>query len=423
MIDIKLIRENPELVKQNNKNRKYDVDISKIIKIDEEWRKIKFESDNLRKERNRISGEINLTKKSKDEKKLKILIKQAKEIPEKLKESEEKEKEFKKKLDVLLAVIPNIQDKSAPIGGEEKNKEIKKHGEIPKFNFPVKSHEELLGNLKLLDMKRATKIAGSGFYLFKGDLARLERALINFMLDFHVKDGFIEINSPQLVNEKILFGTGNLPKFEEAVYKTREGFYLVPTAEVPVTNIYAEEVLQEKDLPKKFAAFTQCYRTEAGTHGSETPGIFRLHEFEKVEMVYICRQEDSWKFLEEMTERAEKILELLELPYRRIVLATADAGFASAKTYDLEAWSPYLKKYLEVSSCSNCADFQARRMNTRYQSKDGLKFVHTLNGSGLATPRLLITLIENNQQKDGSIKLPKVLWPYMGGVKKLEVRK
>ncbi len=423
MIDIKLIRENPELVKENNKNRNYNLDIDEILKLDNEWKKIKFESDNLRKERNKISNEINEVKKAGEEKKLKILIKEAKKIPEKLKENEEKEEELRKKINNLLSFIPNIQDKSVPIGGEEKNKEIEKYGKIPKFNFPVKSHEDLLENLGLLDMKRAAKIAGSGFYLFKGDLARLERALINFMLDFHIKDGFIEINPPQLVNEKTLFGTGNLPKFEGDVYKTREGFYLVPTAEVPLTNLYAEEILQEKELPKKLVAFTQCYRTEAGRHGSETPGIFRLHEFEKVEMVYICRQEDSRDFLEEMTKRAEKILELLELPYRRIVLATADAGFASAKTYDLEAWSPALKKYLEVSSCSNCTDFQARRMNTRYQSKEGLKFVHTLNGSGLATPRLLISLIENNQQKDGSIKIPEVLWSYMGGVKKLEMKK
>ena len=420
MIDIKFIRENPELVKKNNKNRNYDLDMNQFINLDNDWKKIKFESDNLRAKRNKISNEISEAKKSKNEKNLKILIKEAKEIPEKLKESEEKERELKEKFDNLLSFIPNIQDKSVPIGGEEKSKEIKKSGKIPKFDFPVKSHEELLENLDLLDMKRAAKISGSGFYLFKGDLAKFERALINFMLDFHIKDGFVEINPPQIVNEKTLFGTGNLPKFEGDVYKTREGFYLVPTAEVPLTNLYAEEVLQEKDLPKKFVAFTQCYRTEAGRHGSETPGIFRLHEFEKVEMVYLCRQEDSWDFLEEMTKRAEKILELLELPYRRILLATADAGFASAKTYDLEAWSPALKKYLETSSCSNCTDFQARRMNTRYQSKEGLKFVHTLNGSGLATPRLLISLIENNQQKDGSIKIPKVLWPYMGGLKKLE---
>lgn len=417
MIDINLIRENPNLVKKNIKNRGYDINVDEIVKLDEKWKKIKFESDNLRKERNSISKNISLIKKSKDEKELKKLMKEAKEIPKKLKKNEDKERELKKKLDFLLSFIPNIQDKSVPIGGEEKNKEISKWGKIPKFSFPVKNHEELLVKLDLLDMKRGAKLAGSGFYLFKGDLARLERALINFMLDFHIKDGFVEINPPQLVNEKTMFGTGNLPKFEDDLYKTREGLYPIPTAEVPVTNIHANEVLKEKDLPKKFVAFTQCYRTEAGTHGSETPGIFRLHEFEKVEMVYICKEEDSWNFLEELTGRAEKLLKLLELPYRRVVLATADLSIASAKTYDLEVWSPALKRYLEVSSCSNCTDFQARRMNTRYQSKNVLKFVHTLNGSGLATPRLLISLIENNQQKDGSIKIPKVLQAYMGGLK------
>ena len=407
MIDIKLVRENPSLVRENIKNRNYDIDIGQILELDEKWKKIKFKADNLRKERNEISKKINEAKKTKGN--VKSLIKEAKEIPNKLKKNEEKERELKKKLDFLLSFVPNIQDKSVPKGGEEKNKEIKKWGKIPKFSFPVKNHEELLGGL--LDMKRGAKLAGSEFYLFKGDLARLERALINFMLDFHVKDEFIEINPPQLVNKETMFGTGNLPKFEDDLYKTKD-LYLIPTAEVPVTNLYAGEILRE--LPKKFVAFTQCYRTEAGTHGGETPGIFRLHQFEKVEMVYICKEEDSWNFLEEMTKRAEKLLELLEIPYRRVLLASADAGFASAKTYDLEAWSPALKKYLEVSSCSNCTDFQARRMNTRYQTKEGLKFVHTLNGSGLATPRLLIALIENFQQKDGSIKIPKVLWKYTG---------
>ena len=420
MIDINLIRNNPELVKKNIKNRNYDINLDEILELDKKWKKIKFDADNLRKERNKISNNINEAKKFKDEKVFKRLMKEAKEIPDKLKKNEEIEKEIKQKLDSILSFIPNIQDKSVPIGDEEKKKEIKKFGKIPKFDFPVKNHEELLNKLDLLDMKRATKLSGSGFYLFKGDLARLERALINFMLDFHVKDGFLEINSPQLVNNKTLFGTGNLPKFENDVYKTNNGMYLLPTAEVSVTNIHSEEILKESELPKKFVAFTQCYRTEAGTHGSETPGIFRLHQFEKVEMVYICKEEDSWNFFDEMTKRAEKLLQLLEIPYRVVILASADCGFASAKTHDLEVWSPSLKKYIEVSSCSNCTDFQARRMNTRYQSKDGLKYVHTLNGSGLATPRLLISLVENNQQKDGSIKIPKILLPYMGGLKKLE---
>ena len=416
MIDLKLIRENPSIVKQNCKNRGYDVeDVDEILALDEKWRKLKKEDDDLRAERNKISKEINEAKKQK--KSIVNLLKSAKQIPEKLKKNEEEEKQLREDLDKFLSLIPNIQAKEVPVGGEEKNKVVKKVGEIPKFDFTVKSHVELLEKAGLLDMERAAKVSGSGFYFFKGEMAQFERALINFMLDFHVKDGFLEINPPQLVNAKTMFGTGNLPKFEQDLYKTREGFYLIPTAEVVVTNIHADEVLNEKDLPKKFVAFTQCYRTEAGRHGSETPGIFRLHEFEKVEMVYLCKQEDSWKFHEEMTARAEKILDKLKIPYRRVLLATADAGFASAKTYDLEVWSPFLKKYLETSSCSNCTDFQARRMNTRYQSKDGLKFVHTLNGSGLATPRLLIALVENYQQKDGSIKVPAVLVPYMGGKK------
>ena len=256
--------------------------------------------------------------------------------------------------------------------------------------------------------------------MFNAELALLERALVNFMLDYHVKDGFVEINGPQLANARSLYGTANLPKFEDDLYKTREGMYLIPTAETTLSNIHANETLTEKELPKKYVAFTQCYRTEAGRHGSETPGIFRLHQFEKVEMVYIVPEDKSWDILEEMTARAEKLLEMLEIPYRKIILATQDASFASAKTYDLEVWSPKLKKYLECSSCSNTTDFQARRMNLRYQSKEGLKFAHCLNGSGLATPRLLISLVENNQNKDGSINIPKVLQSYMGGLKKIE---
>lgn len=419
MLDVKLIRENPDLVKDNTKNRGYDVRIFEdALKIDKKWREMKKEDDDLRAERNKVSKEISDAKKKKNSDAEK-LMKQAKKISEKLKDNENKEKELKEELDDLLSRLPNIQAVGVPIGGEEKNKEILKNGEISKFDFKIKSHDEILGDLSLLDTERAAKVSGSGFYFFKGDLARLERALINFMIDFHVEGGFTEINPPQLVNAKTMFGTGNLPKFENDLYKTREGFYLIPTAEVVVTNLHSDEVLNEKDLPKKYVAFTQCYRTEAGRHGAETPGIFRLHEFEKVEMVYICKQEESWDLHEEMTKRAEKILQMLKLPYRKIILATGDASFASAKTYDLEVWSPALKRYLECSSCSNCTDFQARRMNTRYQGKDGLKFVHTLNGSGLATPRLLIALVENYQQKDGSIKIPKVLQSYMGGLKKI----
>jgi seryl-tRNA synthetase len=235
------------------------------------------------------------------------------------------------------------------------------------------------------------------------------------MLDFHVKNGFIEINPPQIVNRKAAFGTGNLPKFEDQLYKPENDMFLIPTAEVPVTNLHADETLSEKDLPKKYCAFTECYRTEAGRRAGEE-GLFRLHQFEKVEMVYICKPEESNKMLEEMTKYAEALLKLLEIPNRRLLLSTEDAGFGSSKTYDLEVWSPAMNKYLECSSCSNCTDFQARRMNTKFLSTktNKLEIVHTLNGSGLALPRLMIALIENNQQKDGSIKIPKVLWKYTG---------
>ena len=420
MIDIKLIRENPELIKANCENRGYEKKlVDEILIKDKKWREMKFQDDKLRHERNKVSLEINELKKK--GKKVNDLIKKAREIAENLKDNEEREKELRKEIDAVSSALPNIQAKDVPVGGELKNKEISRWGKIKKISKP-KSHIELGENLDIIDIKRASKISGAGFYILKGEGARLQRALIQFMLDFHIGNGFTEINPPQLVNRKTAFGTGNLPKFEDQLYKTNDELLLVPTAEVPVTNIFSDEILLEKELPKKFCAFTECYRTEAGRHTGEE-GLFRLHQFEKVEMVYICKEEDSWKFLEEMTKNAENILKKLNLPYRKILLATADAGFASAKTYDLEVWSPSMNKYLETSSCSNCTDFQARRMNTRYQSKGELKFVHTLNGSGLALPRLMIALMENNQQKDGSIKIPAAIQKYVGGKKIIGIKK
>ncbi len=413
MLDIKLIRENPELVKKNTQNRGYEPKIvEQIIELDKKWREYKTEDDKLRGERNKASEAINQAKKKKEEAKAKELILNAKKIGDKLSENETEEGKLKLQMDDLLARIPNIQHEDSPIGDADKNKEVKKSGEIPKVKNP-KGHLELMENLDIIDIKRATKMSGAGFYLLKGKGAKLQRALVQFMLDFHEKNGFIEINSPQIVTRKTAFGTGNLPKFDDQLYKTNEDMILIPTAEVSITNIYADETLNEKDLPNKFCAFTECYRTEIGRKTGEE-GLFRLHQFEKVEMVYLSKQEDSYKLLEEMTSYAEKIIETLGLPYRRLLLATADAGFSSAKTYDLEIWSAGMNRYLETSSCSNCTDFQARRMNCRYQGKDGLKFVHTLNGSGLALPRLMIAIIENNQQADGSVKIPKVLWPYTG---------
>src|SRR3989344_1734339 len=409
MIDINLIRENLKIVEENCRNRGYDEKIvSKIFKLDRKWRELKTEDDILRAKRNKISEEINTNKKQ--NKTINHLLKNAKEVLEKLKSNEKEENKIKEKRDTLLTQIPNIQKKENPIGTEENNKEIKKWGKISNIESP-KSHLEIGEKLDIIDIKRATKIAGSGFYLLKGKGAKLQRALIQFMLNFHEKNGFIEINPPQLINKKTAFGTGNLPKFEDQLYKTNDELILIPTAEVPITNIYSNEILNEKQLPLKFCAITECYRTESGRKAGEE-GLFRVHQFEKVEMVYICKPEDSENFLEEMTQYSERILEKLNIPYRKILLATADASFASAKTYDLEVWSPGMNKYLECSSCSNCTDFQARRMNTKYQSKTDLNFVHTLNGSGLALPRLMISILENNQQENGSIKIPEILWPY-----------
>jgi len=411
MLDIKLIRENPELVRKNQRNRGYEEEwIDEILELDKKWRELKQEDDKLRAERNKISEEINKAKK--EGKPVEELLEKAKEIPKKLGKNEKEENELRAKLDKLLSLIPNIQKDDVPIGDTEKNKEVRRWEEIPKLKS-VKSHIELGKELDIIDIERAVKLAGAGFYILKGKGAKLQRALVQFMLDFHEKNGFIEINPPQLVNRKTAFGTGNLPKFDDQLYHSDDNLILIPTAEVPVTNLYADETLSEKQLPIRFCAFTECYRTEAGRHTGEE-GLFRLHQFEKVEMVYICKQEESWDMLEEMTENAENILKELKIPFRTILLATADAGFCSAKTYDIELWSPSMKRWIETSSCSNCTDFQARRMNTKYQTKSELKFVHTLNGSGLALPRLMIALMENNQTEKGEIKIPPCLWKYTG---------
>ncbi|MBW2966777.1 serine--tRNA ligase [Candidatus Woesearchaeota archaeon] len=422
MLDIKFIRENPSLVKKACKNRGYDIDIDNFLRLDEKYRTNLQKVEKLKYQRNTAAKEINeLKKQGKD---IKAKIKEVKEIPTKIKKLEEDIKELKEKIFPVITTIPNIPDPSVPIGADEtKNKEVKKKGKIPKFNFEIKPHWEIGKNLDIIDVDKSIKLAGAGFYIFKGLGARLERALINFFLDYHIKNGFIEICPPVLVNDKSMFGTAQLPKFEQDLYKTTEGLYLIPTSEVPLTNLHQDEILNKEELPKYYCAFTPCFRTEAGKHGTETRGIYRLHQFDKVEMVKICYPDHSDKELEDMRQTAEKLLELLEIPYRTLLLCTGDVGFAASKTYDIEVWSPYQKKYLETSSCSNCKDFQARRINTKFRTPEGNKFVHTLNGSGLATPRLIISLLECNQQKDGSIKIPKVLQPYMDGIKKIEAKK
>jgi seryl-tRNA synthetase len=418
MLDIKFIRENPEAVKKGVKDRGYDIDIDALLKYDKEYRRNLQELEKLNHKRNTVSKEINKLKK--DGKDISKKVEEVKKIPIDIEKVEKTVNELRAKINGIMMVIPNLADKSVPIGKEpDGNKVIREWGKKPKFDFTPKLHFEIGKELGILDLERSAKLAGSGFYVLKGMGARLERALINFMLDFHIKDGYTEVCPPELVNQKTMTGTGNLPKFEDDLYKTREGLYLIPTAEVPLTNLHAGETLDRKELPKHYCAYTSCFRTEAGRHGSETRGIFRLHQFDKVEMVCICEPENSFYELEKMRARAEKLLELLEIPYRTLVLCTGDMGFASAKTYDIECYAAASGRYLETSSVSNCVDFQARRMNTKVRGKEGNVFVHTLNGSGLALPRLMISILENYQQSDGSLTIPKALVPYMGGVRKI----
>ena len=418
MLDIKFIREKPAVVKKGVKDRGYDINIDALLKYDKEYRQNLQELEKLKHKRNIISKEINkLKKQGKD---ISKKVKEVKKIPIEIEKIENAVKELKNKIKEIMLIIPNLPDKSVPVGkGPNDNEKVKEWGEKPKFKFKPKLHFEIGKELDILDLDRSAKLAGSGFYVFKGLGARLERALINFMLDFHIKDNWIEIFPPELVNEKTMIGTGNLPKFEEDLYKTKEGLYLIPTAEVPLTNLHADEILNKEELPKHYCAYTPCFRTEAGRHGKETRGIFRLHQFDKVEMVTICEPKNSYEELEKMRARAEKLLELLEIPYKTLILCTGDMGFAAAKTYDIECYAKASDRYLETSSVSNCTSFQARRMNTKVRGKEGNIFVHTLNGSGLALPRLMISILENYQQEDGSLKIPKVLVPYTGGIKKI----
>ena len=341
-------------------------------------------------------------------------------------ELETERKSLETAMDELLAGLPNIPKSDVPVGADESaNVEIRKWGEVREFDFEIKDHVDLGENLGILDFERATKIAGARFSILNGAGARLERALVNFMLDVHTTEhGYTETLPPFIVNKNALFGTAQLPKFEEDLFKLRDEreFYLIPTAEVPVTNYYAGETLDAKDLPMKFVAYTPCFRSEAGSYGRDTRGLIRQHQFEKVELVKYSLPENSEAEHEKLTENAERILQLLGIPYRTVVLSTGDMGFGSAKTYDIEAWIPSQKTYREISSCSLFTDYQARRMNLRFKRTGGAKpeFVHTINGSGLAVGRTWIAIVENYQQADGSILIPEVLQQYMNGLEKIE---
>jgi seryl-tRNA synthetase len=426
MLDLHFVRENLEKVRQALINRNFPTEgLEKFAELDAERRRVIAEADSLNAQRNRASREIGELIKQGRSEEAEERKKQVSELKEKQNELERKRDEVESAMRTLLASLPNIPSDDVPIGKDETaNVEIRRWGEPRKFDFQPKDHVELGESLGILDLERASKIAGARFAILMGLGSLLERALINFMLDVHtIEHGYTETLPPFIVNSRTLFGTGQLPKFEEDLFKLVDDreFYLIPTAEVPVTNYFADEILDAKDLPKYYTAYTPCFRSEAGSYGKDTRGLIRQHQFEKVELVKICLPEESEKEHEKMTRDAEKILQLLGLPYRTVILSTGDMGFSAMKTYDIEVWLPSQGVYREISSCSNCGDFQARRMNLRFRRAGGAKpeFPHTLNGSGLAVGRTWIAILENYQQEDGSVIIPEVLRKYMRGLERI----
>ncbi len=422
MLDLKFIRSEPDLVIEKLKKRGLEGNsIDCILQLDEQRRKILFEVSTLKQERNQVSDEIGRLKKEKKDAQDKILA--MREVSTKIKEMDSEIKAIEEKIQKSLLEIPNMVDDSVPVGpDEESNIEIRKWGQPRDFDFEPQAHWDLGEKLNILDFERGAKIAAARFTVLKNIGARLERALTNFMLDIHTREhGYQEIFPPFLVNANTMTGTGQLPKFENDLFKSNDELYLIPTAEVPLTNLHRDEILSEKDLPLYYAAYTACFRREAGSYGKDVRGLIRQHQFNKVELVKLCKPKDSFQELETLTQNAETILQRLELPYRVVVLSTGDIGFSAAKTYDLEVWLPAQGKYREISSCSNCTDFQARRANIRYRMQESGKvhFVHTLNGSGVAVGRTMVAILENYQEKDGSIVIPDVLRPYMNGLKKI----
>jgi len=419
MHDIKFVRSNLGTIKETLKNRAYDLDISRFEILDQERRKKLTVLEELRHRRNSVSDEIAAMKKNGED--ASSIIAEMKGLSKDIKEKEKNLPEVVDELNNLLMVIPNIPHESVVIGKDENdNPVIQKWGEIREMNFDPLPHWEIGEKLGILDFASAAKITGARFALYKGAGAKLERALINFMIDIHTEEhGYTEVLPPFIVNSASMTGTGQLPKFEEDLFKIKGwDFYLIPTAEVPVTNIHREEILAEENLPIYYVAYTPCFRSEAGSYGKDTRGLIRQHQFNKVELVKFTRPEESYEELEKLTRNAEEILRRLELPYQKVSLCTGDLGFSSAKTYDLEVWLPSQKLYREISSCSNFIDFQARRAGIRFRKGkgSGTGFVHTLNGSGLAVGRTLVAILENYQQADGSVAVPEALKPYVGGL-------
>lgn len=415
MLDIRRIRMNKEEVIESLNLRFGNYNIDKVLELDEKRREIIFEVENKKARQNEVSKQVPKLKKEGVD--VSELFKEMKLLSDEIKELDIKVKDLDEEIRKALLSIPNTPNKDIPIGkSDEDNVEIRRFLEPKKFDFEVKAHWDLGVDLDILDFERAVKISGSRFSVFKGLGAKLERALINFMLDLHSGQGYEEVGVPVLINRNSMYGTGQLPKFEDDMFHVpSKDMFLAPTAEVPVTNLLANEILEFEKLPTYYTAFTYCFRQEAGSAGRDTRGLIRNHQFDKVEMVKFVNPENSYDELEKLTNDAEEILKLLEIPYRVVCLCTGDIGFTSAKTYDIEVWMPSYGRYVEISSCSNFEDFQARRANIRFRDEDGkVKFVHTLNGSGLAVGRTFAAVLENYQREDGSIEIPYVLRKYMG---------
>lgn len=422
MINIRLLRDNIDKVAEGLRKRGQEINLMAILKMDEKMRDLMKESEGFKHKKNVVSDRIGELKRGGSNAEKETI--EMRELSQKIKEIDVEIKTISEKIEGELLNIPNIPHTSVPFGRtSDSNVELKRYGNPPEIGFPIKTHVELGEKLGILDFQRATKISGGGFVVYKNSGARLERSLINFMLNLHINEhGYSEVSTPFMVNRESVITTGNLPKFEDDLYKVDDGnYYLVPTAEVPVTNLYREEIISEKMLPICYVSYTPCFRKEAGSWGQDTRGLIRQHQFDKVELVKFVKPEDSYDELEKLLSDAEDVLKKLELPYKVVTLCTGDMGFSSAKTYDLEVWIPSQGKYREISSCSNFEDFQARRGNIRYKPVEGGKsrFLHTLNGSGLAVGRTLVAILENYQQEDGSVIVPKALRPYMDGKEKI----
>lgn len=417
MLDMRFIRENPEIVEESMKKRDMESPIEHFQELDDKRRDLLYEAEQLKHKRNVNSDKIGKLKRNGED--ASDLIAEMQDVSARIKELDQKIAEVEEKLNDLLLAIPNIPHESVPVGSDEDdNKEIRKWGEPRKFDFEYKAHWDIGEDLDILDFERGGKVTGTRFTFLKGAGARLERALINFMLNLHTDEhGYQEVFPPFIANADSMTGTGQLPKFKKDMFKL-EGldYYLIPTAEVPVTNLYRDEILEVEQLPEYLTAYSACFRAEAGAHGRDTRGIIRQHQFNKVEMVKFVKPEDSYDELEKITADAEDVLQKLELPYRVVSLCTGDLTFSSAKTYDLEVWMPAYDTYREISSCSNFEDFQARRAGIRYRPEPdaSTKFVHTLNGSGLAIGRTAAAILENYQNEDGTVTVPEVLRPFMG---------